>query len=430
MNVQQKVSPDLAKTLGLGESKARRRFSARNIIVAALAVAVLLGIYVLFFSGGSGDTVRYVTQPAKRGSLTETVTATGTVEPTNKVEISSELSGTVREVLVDYNDEVTAGEVLARLDTDKLEAEVSHARATLAMREAQRQDAEATLNEADLAYQRARTLKERDFASQAAQEQAEATYQRALAGVAVAKANVAVAQADLDTAETNLKKASILSPINGVVLSRSVDPGQTVAASLQAPVLFTIAEDLAQMQLEVDIDEADVGQVKAGQKATFTVEAYRDRTFDAEVKEVRYASETINNVVTYTAVLSLDNSDLLLRPGMTATADITVKQVDDAILVPNAALRFTPPATAASSTTSSSRSGSGLLRFLLPRPPRGEGVANTEAGADGTRAIYVLDNGAPKKVSVKTGASDGNFTEVLDGPIEAGTPVVTDSVTG
>lgn len=427
MNVQPDVPPELAKTLGLDKSGARRRFSPRKIVVAVLAIAVLFGIYLLFFSGGSGDAVRYVTEPAERGALTETVTATGTVEPTNQVEISSELSGTVREVLVDYNDEVKAGDVLARLDTDKLEAEVSHARATLAMREAQRQDGEATLNEAELAFQRTRALTERDYASQATRESAEATYQRALAGVAVAKANVEVAQADLDTAETNLKKASILSPINGVVLSRSVDPGATVAASLQAPVLFTIAEDLAEMQLEVDIDEADVGQVEAGQPATFTVEAYRERTFEAAVKEVRYASETINNVVTYTAVLTLDNSDLSLRPGMTATADITVNEVKDAVLVPNTALRFTPPA-AASDTASGSGGGSGLMRFLLPRPSQGD-VAKEETNPDGTRSIYVLQDGAPEKVSVKTGASDGTLTEVIDGPIEAGTPVITDSVT-
>lgn len=431
MNMQQKIPPsaDLATTLGLGQSEARRRLSKRNVAVAALASAVLVGAYFLFFAGGAGDEMRYVTELAKRGALTETVTATGTVEPTNEVQISSELSGTVRDVLVDYNDEVKAGDVLARLDTDKLDAEVSHARATLAMRAAQQQDAAATLNEAELAYQRARALMERDFASQATRDSAEATYQRALAGVAVAKANVEVAEADLVTAETNLEKASIRAPIDGVVLVRSVEPGQTVAASLQAPVLFTIAEDLAAMQLEVDIDEADVGQVKTGQKATFTVEAFRDRGFDAQVTAVRYAPETINNVVTYTAVLSLDNSELLLRPGMTATADIIVKSVEDAVLVPNEALRFAP-AGAATETAGRSSGGGSLLRYLMPRPPRdASGVAVTETAADGARTLYVLKDGTPEKVSIRTGASDGSFTEVLDGAIEPGTPVITDAVT-
>lgn len=428
MNVQQKVTPDaeVAKTLGLGRSPARRWLSRRNLVLAALAVVVVGGLYVAFAGGGSGDAVTYVTQPAKRGALTETVTATGTVEPTNQVEVSSELSGTVREVRADYNDAVSAGEVLAVLDTDKLEAELNHARASLAVREAERQEAEATLAEAEQSFKRTQALTEKDFASEASRETAEATYQRALAGVSVAKASVEVAKADLITAETNLKKASIRSPIGGVVLSRNVEPGQTVAASLQAPVLFTIAEDLGAMQLEVDIDEADVGSVAAGQKASFTVEAFRDRRFDAEVSAVRFAPVTINNVVTYTGVLSLDNSDLLLRPGMTATADIVVKRVDDALLIPNAALRFAPPAQAAENESS----GGGILRMILPRPPRGSNVARTEeVAADGTRSVYVLEDGTPKALSVVTGASDGSWTEVVSGPLEAGMPVITDSAT-
>jgi HlyD family secretion protein len=428
MNVQQSIKPDaeVAKTLGLGKSPARRWLSRRNLVVAALAVIVLGGLYLAFAGGSTGDAVRYVTQPAKRGALTETVTATGTVEPTNQVEVSSELSGTIREVRADYNDAVKAGDVLAVLDTDKLEAEVNHARASLAVKKAQRQEADATLAEAEQSFNRTQALTQKDFASQASREQAEAAYQRALAGVAVAKANVEVAEADLTTAETNLEKATIRSPIDGIVLSRNVEPGQTVAASLQAPVLFTIAEDLGAMQLEVDIDEADVGSVAAGQEATFSVEAFRDRRFDAKVSGVRFAPETINNVVTYTGVLSLGNSDLLLRPGMTATADIVVKRVDDALLIPNAALRFAPPATATESQ--SSRSG-GILRMILPHPRRGSRVAKTgTAAADGTRSVYVLEDGAPKELSVVTGASDGSWTEVVSGPLEAGMPVITDSV--
>ena len=428
MNVQQKITPpaDVAETLELGRSSARGWLSRRNLVLGILAVAALAVLYLFVFGvGGSGSSVHYVTEAAKRGALTETVTATGTVEPTNQVEISSELSGTVKEVLVDYNDVVTAGQSLAVLDTDKLEADVAHARATLTMRNAQVQDAEATLAESKQNYDRALKLTEKDFASAATGDQAEADYQRAIAGVAVAKANVEVADADLLTAETNLKKATIRSPINGVVMNRAVEPGQTVAASLQAPVLFTIAENLASMQVQVDIDEADVGQVQKGQAATFTVEAFRDQTFPAEVSEVRVAPVTINNVVTYTGVLSLDNSDLLLRPGMTATADIVVKKVDDALLVPNAALRYAPP----TNTTTTRSSGGGLLRMLLPRPPRNTDVAKVEETADGGRSIYVLKDGAPQKVVVHVGATDGAWTEVLDGPLEAGAPVITGSET-
>ncbi len=426
MNMQQNIRPpaDVAETLELGKARARGWLSRRTVLLGVLAVLALVALYFFVFAG-SATSVRYLTEPAKRGALTEVVTATGTVEPTNQVEISSELSGTVKEVLVDYNDQVTEGQVLAVLDTDKLEADVAHARATLAMRNAQVQDADATLAEAKQAYDRALALTEKDFASAATREQAQATYQRAVAALAVAKANVDVAQADLLTAETNLKKATIRSPINGVVMSRSVEPGQTVAASLQAPVLFTIAENLASMQLEVDVDEADVGQVQKGQDATFTVDAFRDRTFPAEVSTVRVAPVTINNVVTYTAVLSLDNTDMLLRPGMTATAEIVVKKVDDALLIPNAALRFAPASTA----TSTRSSGGGLLRMLLPRPPRAEDVAKVEETADGGRAVYVLKDGAPQKVVVHVGASDGTWTEVLDGPLQAGAAVITDSRT-
>jgi HlyD family secretion protein len=425
MNAQQRIAPpaDVAEALGLGKSPTRGWLSRRNIALAGLAIAALVALY-LVFGGSGGGTISYTTEAAKRGALTETVTATGTVEPTNSVEISSELSGTVKEVLVDYNDQVATGQPLAILDTDKLEADQAHARATLAMRNAQVQDAEATLLEARQSYDRTIALTEKDFVSAASRDTAEATYQRALAGVAVAKANVEVAEADLLTADTNLKKATIRSPIDGVVMSRAVEPGQTVASSLQAPVLFTIAEDLASMQLEVDVDEADVGQVQKGQAATFTVEAFRDRTFPAEVSTVRVAPVTINNVVTYTAVLTIDNSGMLLRPGMTATAEIVAKKVDDALLVPNAALRFAP-----ASTETSDNSGGGILGMLLPRPPSDAGVGKAEETADGGRSVYVLKDGAPQKVVIHIGASDGTWTEVLDGALQAGDALITDSTT-
>jgi len=425
MNVQQKIVPpsEMTETLKLGRTPARGWLSRRNLIIATLSVVVLGGLYLVFGSG-SESSVHYVTESARRGALTETVTATGTVEPTNEVEISSELSGTVKQVLADYNATVHKGEVLAVLDSEKLQAEVDRTRATLAVNRAQVQEAEATLQEAELANARAQALTEKNFASQATRESAEATYQRAVAGVAVAKANVTVAEANLATAETNLSKASIVSPIDGVVLARHVEPGQTVAASLSAPVLFTLAEDLGSMQLEVDIDEADVGTVAAGQSATFTVEAYRDRAFDAKVSMIRYASETINNVVTYTGVLEFDNSDLLMRPGMTATAEIVTKKVGDALLIPNAALRYAP-----ASTGTTSSSGGGLLSMLMPRPPQDASIGKPEESTDGGRTIYVLKNGTPEKVVIHVGASDGSWTEVTDGDLHAEDAVVTDSTT-
>jgi HlyD family secretion protein len=427
MNMQQKIAPpdDIARTLGLGKSARRGWRSPRRLAIAGIVVALAAGLAYFFAGGSDSGTVRYVTENAKRGDLTETVTATGTVQPTNQVEVSSEQSGTVKTVAVDYNDPVVKGQVIATLDTDKLEAELRRARATLAVNDAQLRQAQATLAEAKLTVDRTAALSAKAFASAATRDSAEADYQRADAAVAVAKAQVEVAEADLATAETNLDKASIRAPIDGVVLTRSVEPGQTVAASLQAPTLFTLAENLASMQLEVDIDEADVGSVKAGQDATFTVEAYRDRRFPAKVSLVRYASATINNVVTYTGVLSLDNSEQLLRPGMTATADIVTRKVDDALLIPNAALRYAPPQAAATAR----RRGGGLLGLLLPRPPASGGVARIEETAAGARTVYVLENGAPKAVSVTLGASDGTWTEVIDPPFTAGTPVITDSTT-
>lgn len=414
-------APDIATTLGLGKP-AGRRFARRILVALALLLAATGGTWLFLTGTTERSTLRYSTEAVRRGGLTETVTATGTVQPTNKVEVSSELSGTVRKVLADYNDHVTAGQVLAVLDTDRLTAAVERSRAALAVKKAVAQQAQATLLQAKQSYDRSMALTQKDIVSRSSGDAAIADYRRAEAGVAVAKADVEAAAADLAADETNLKKATIVSPIDGVVMSRTVEAGQTVAASLQAPTLFTIAENLASMQLEVNVDEADVGDVKAGQPANFTVEAYRDRRFPAKVSMVRVAPETINGVVTYTAVLALDNSDRLLRPGMTATADITVSEVKDALLVPNAALRYAPPAKAGAGSGRSS----GLLGFLLPHR-RGAEVAKLAEPANGERTVYVLQDGQPKRLTVRVGATDGSSTVLLDGPLKAGTRVITGS---
>ena len=249
---------------------------------------------------------------------------------------------------------------------------------------------------------------------------AQAAYDRAVAALASAKAQVKVAEADLSSNETELGKAVIRSPISGIVLSRNVDPGQTVAATLQAPVLFTIAEDLAKMNLLVDIDEADAGSVKEGQEAVFTVEAYPDRKFAARVLQLRFAPETVNGVVTYKAVLSVDNADLSLRPGMTATAEIITRKATNALLVPNGALRYAPPETAVADNRP-------FLQRLMPRPPsRPPKVEKLPAGE---RRIYILQDGVPAAVSIAVGASDGTATEVLKGELAEGALLVTDAVT-
>ncbi|MCP5156415.1 MAG: efflux RND transporter periplasmic adaptor subunit [Ectothiorhodospiraceae bacterium] len=419
------TAPSTADVRGLladaGPPSGRRRWGRALLWLVVLAAAVMAGWWWLTAGTGAAS-VRYVTQPVTRGGLKVLVTATGSVQPTNQVEVSSELSGTVREVRVDFNSPVEAGDLLAVLDTDKLEATVASARAKLAAARARVQEAAATVRETqrdrarveDLARQRAVATHEVDAAI--------AANERALASLESARADVLVAEAQLRLDETNLVKARIHSPIGGVVLSRAVDPGQTVAASFQAPVLFTIAEDLRQMELQVDVDEADVGRLAEGQPATFAVDAYPERRFPARIRDIRYAPETIQGVVTYKAVLAIDNGELLLRPGMTATAEITVQEVTDALLVPNAALRFEPPAQPVESDVSP-------LRRLIPGMPRFRAASRPEpTGSE--RRVWVVRDGEPQPVAVTVGATDGRLTEVVDGVLTEGTEVVVDARTG
>ncbi|HEY3460611.1 MAG TPA: efflux RND transporter periplasmic adaptor subunit, partial [Casimicrobiaceae bacterium] len=247
---------------------------------------------------------------------------------------------------------------------------------------------------------------------------ADAALQRAIADEAAARANVEQASATLRSDETNLSKASIRSPINGVVLTRKVEPGQTVAASLQAPILFTLAEDLSQMEIHVDVDEADVGQVRDEQEATFTVDAYPNRHYPARISRVDYGSQVKADVVSYMTVLTVNNDDLSLRPGMTATAEITTQQVKNAVLVPMAALRFTPPDTTAQANTS----GGGLTSMLVPHMPRP--APTKSAGA--LQRVWVLRDGQPVAVSVKTGAMDGRRAQILEGDLQPGQAVITE----
>lgn len=407
--------------LGLGHGGKPRRFKWRYLLGAVGALAVAAGAYVLYFDGSGTAGQTFVTQPVTRGNLTVLVTATGSVQPTNKVDVSSELSGVVRKVLVDYNSVVKVGDVLAELDTDKLKATVESSRAKLLSARAKVSEAEATVDEKQRDYDRKKTLVARQATSQQDLDAAKAAFDRAMAALASVRADVGVAEAQINLDETNFAKARITSPIDGVVLSRNVDPGQTVASSFQAPVLFTLAEDLKNMELRVDVDEADVGTVAESQAATFTVDAYPYRRFPARIRMLRFGSEVVQGVVTYKAVLTVDNSHLLLRPGMTATATITVKDVKDAILVPNAALRFTPTAT----TAGDSRS---ILQQLMPRgPPRRPAATRPDARGP-NRTVWVLRNGAPVSVAVTVGVSDGKLTEIKTGEIKPGDRVIVDAV--
>lgn len=412
--------PDIDEVLGIGKSPRGIWLRWRAAVWLGLVILLLAAAVAYWAGQGGAPALSYVTEPATRGDLTVTVTATGTVEPTNIVEISSELSGTVRSVEVDFNDRVTKGQILARLDTDKLEAQVARSRASVAASMARIKEAEATIGETKAKFERLAQLAEKEFVSRQDLEAAKAAYERAVASLASAEADKNVAEADLALNETDLEKACICSSIDGMVLSRNVEPGQTVASSLQAPVLFTLAEDLRQMELQVDIDEADIGKVKESQAATFSVEAYLERSFPATISELRYASQTVEGVVTYKAILSIDNSQLMLRPGMTATAEIVVQEVKDALLVPNAALRFEPPAEAEEAEDG------GLLRMILPRPPRRTAVPAAPA-VEGERRIWVLKEGEALPVMVATGVTDGTMTELLSGDIAPDDPVIVDA---
>ena len=413
----------VAKTLGVANAKPRRRRWWLLALVALLAAVPLFPVM-----SKKPQPVKYETQPAKRGNLVVTVSATGTLEPLKKVDVGIEVSGTIKSVEVDYNSEVKVGQVLARLDTTRLDAQAQQneaaleaARAKVLLAQASVQETEAQLGRLN----RVRELSGGKLPSQNDLDTAKANVARYKAEEAGAKASVAQAQATLDVVRTDITKAVIKSPINGIVLKRAVEPGQTVAAQFQSPTLFTLAEDLTQMELQVDVDEADVGQVKEGQEATFTVDAYPDRTFPARITQVRYGSQTVEGVVTYKTVLKVDNSSLALRPGMTAAAVITVNQRDNVVLVPNAALRFLP----ATKTPAGSSRGGGLVGMLLPRPP---GMNNNKVEEPDTKSkeqrVWIVRNGQLAALSFTKGLSDGLHTEVISGPIESGMELVTDEV--
>jgi HlyD family secretion protein len=425
--MKSKINPgtDIAQVLEIDQSSGRRKGLKRLLIVALLLVVAATTI-VLWNRMGKPDSVQYKTQLVERGRLIVMVTATGTLQPTNQVDVGSELSGIIKSVEADYNDTVKVGQVLARLDTSKLEAQVTQSKAAVESAKAKVLQAQATVKEtrAKLAQlQRVRELSNGMVPSQSEIDAAEAAFERAKADEGSGRAAVSQAQAILEANETDLSKAVIISPINGIVLTRSVEPGQTVAASFQAPVLFTLAEDLTQMQLHVDVDEADVGNVHEGQEATFSVSAYPNRTFKARIIQTRYGSSTTSGVVTYETALKVNNSDMALRPGMTATADITVKKVEDAVLVPSAALRFTPP------EQEQRQASTGLVASLLPRPPgsvskQGENVsANKEQ-----QLVWTLRDGQLSAVSVTVGSTSGSMTEVVSGEIEPGMALVVDTL--
>ncbi|MGE0499322.1 MAG: efflux RND transporter periplasmic adaptor subunit [Rhizobiaceae bacterium] len=391
----------------------RRRRRWPWFVVALTLVAAGYGIYS--WQSPAGTPVSFQTVDAARGDLTVEVSATGTLQPLIQVDISSELSGVVRSVSVEENQRVAQGDVLAELDTTRIAAQVERGEASVIAARARVTEARTTLNEAEQALGRARQLAERGMTTTQALETATAVRDRAASALEVAEANLAIADAELKLQEADLAKTRIYAPIDGIVLTRAVNPGQTVASSMQAPVLFVIAADLERMELIAAIDEADIGGVAAGQSARFTVDAFPERTFDASIRDIAFASIATEGVVTYDARLDVANPELLLRPGMTATVSIVTREAKDVVTVPAAAFRFRPPVLRESQ-------GWSLERLFMPRG-RVFNRRPQATASDGSRTLYVLRAGRPEPVQVQTGSTDGDMTEILSG-LEIGDRVI------
>src|SRR5438270_7467133 len=376
----------------------------RNVIIAA-AITLILALFVLARCGKSSPSA-FQTATVTRGPVTQAVTATGTLNPVVSVQVGSQVSGNIQKLFADFNSPVKAGQTVAQIDPALFQATVTQA--------------EGDLASAQAALELARINATRTQALVAKQNSAQSELDQAMATLHQAEANVKIKQGALDKAKADLDHCTIVSPIDGTVISRSVDVGQTVAASLQAPVIFTIANDLTKMQIDANVAEADVGVIVVNQQVDFTVDAFPNQTFHGQVIQVRNAPITVQNVVTYDTVIGVSNPELKLKPGMTANVSIVVAHRDDVLQIKNAALRYRPPDATPIETrrTSATRGG---------RPGGGRSSAQ-EGRAD--RTVYMLPDGTshPQPVQIKTGISDGIMTEVLDG-LKEGDRVVTAELT-
>ncbi len=381
----------------------------------------------------SSTPITYTTVTVGKGNIAAQVTANGTLSARGTVQVGAQVSGRVVELHADFNDKVTKGQIIAKLDSQVLNSQVDQASASLALASANVNKAQVAVADTDRQYKRQKTLQEQQLVAGATVETAQVAYDTSRAAVLAAKASYAQAAANLAQAKLNLSYATIVSPVDGVVLSRAVDVGQTVAASLSAPVLFTIAEDLARMQIDTAVAEADVGRLTEGMKAQFTVDAFPGKTFEGVVRQVRNAPTTTSGVVTYDAVIDVDNVDKGLRPGMTANVTFVLQQVADAIKIPNAALRLKPTREQLQAMRGESGGGSG-------RRGSGSGGSGSgrrfEGGADGAgggggrfgdkKPLWRLVDGKPQMVLVKPGLTDGSVTQMLEGELEPGDLLVTE----
>jgi HlyD family secretion protein len=363
------------------------------IWMAVLAV-VGVGVFIKFRDGSEGPKFR--TEKITKGDIVSTVTATGTVNAVTTVLVGTQVSGTIENIYVDFNSPVKKGQLIARIDQTSFEAQVEQAKANLNSAKANVEKAEATLVDARRTVARNRELRAKDLIAQSDLDTSITNFDTSKAGVAVAQAQVSQAQAALKTALTNLGYTKIVSPVDGIVVSRNVDVGQTVAASFQTPTLFTIAQDLTKMQIDTNVDEADIGRVKVGQDVEFTVDAYPDTTFRGKASQIRIAPISVQNVVTYDVVVLVDNPELKLMPGMTANVSIITAEARDVLKIPNAALRFKP-------------------------------AERRKTGLEKGSGVWIVENQKPVRVPVKLGISDGSYTELLSGKLKEGGEVIVES---
>jgi HlyD family secretion protein len=407
----------------------------RLIALVAAAVAIAVGVAAWRLTRPA-PAPRYETTRVDRGRVVAQVTATGTLSAIVTVQVGSQVSGRIAQLFVDYNSPVKKGQLIAKIDPELFRAALDQSRANHAAAKGDLTQAKVKAADAQRQLARSRSLAERQLIAQQDLDTAQATADAAAAAVEGAAGRVAQAAAALHQAEVNLAYTNIVSPINGTVISRSVDVGQTVAASLSAPTVFVIAEDLKKMQVDTSVAEADVGKLRDGMEATFTVDAYPGRRFKGVVRQIRNAAQTVQNVVTYDAVVDVANPDLALRPGMTANVTFVYADRQDVLRVPNAALRYHPDGQGA-------RAGAGAggqARTAAPAAPTGaagRGAGGPGGGrradaADGPerRTVWVLRGQAIEPVRVRTGVSDGSLTEVVEGDLREGDAAVTDASGG
>ena len=398
----------------------------KRIFLLVIAILVLAGTgYGFWRWGNSPKESSYVTVPVQRGNVTQVVSSTGTLQAVVTVLVGSQVSGTIDKLFADFNSKVKAGQVVAQLNQDKFKAAVDQARANLLAAQSNFEKAKVSVGDALRTLERNRELRKRDIMAQSELDAAQTAYDAAVAQLEVNKAQIAQAQAALNQASVDLNNTVIHSPVDGIVISRSVDVGQTVAASLQAPTLFTIANDLAKMEVHTNVDEADVGNVTEGQEVTFTVDAFPARRFRGRVHQVRNAPMVVQNVVTYDAVVRIDNKELLLKPGMTANVQFLVNRREDVLTIPNMAIRFKP--------ADQKNEAQELLRQEQSRAAPTVGARKTSrspggaggGGRGGRRiSIYLLRNGQAEPVEVQLGITDGSKTELRDGELKENDPVI------